>query len=169
MATTQEEQKQKTYINVDCNDANVTFVWNAKIDRSGADNGRYENNNALIKATPSFLSDVQKVVPSLISARAFKMFICETLKIPFKEEYDHFKSTPYEPPRAKANKTQTMEQQINAFVLECIKAKMTEPQIIAELKKYGATDDHLRPYFKSLQSVTSPVDEMAKSLTGLFK
>ena len=84
-------ETQKTYTNKCHIDENVTYVWNSQINRNGGDSGnRTENNNALMKMPPIFISAIQKANKDLISDRTIKQFICASLKIDFKEEYMHF-------------------------------------------------------------------------------
>jgi len=77
-------------INTDYQNESIIYEWNSLINRDGGAHGRTENNNTIIKSTPSFMADIQKINKTLNSAENIKKFICKTLNIDYKKDYARF-------------------------------------------------------------------------------
>ncbi len=146
-----EKNTEKIYSIVDCNTDNIKYNWNRQINRDGGKNGtRTENNNALIKCPPVFLSAIQSVLPELDSDRKIKQFICEKAGIQWSEAYTHYSDKPYNAEETKADSVS-----LNEAIKYAYEHKFTEAQIIKKFKSAGYTEEQLKPHFKSLQPQTT--------------
>jgi len=120
----------------------VTYAWNRNIERDT------ENNNALVKCSPSFMMAVQSIKPELTNARAIKQFICSTLGIDWQEDYDYFSD------KARETKIETVAQadktdaEVNAYVYKLQKSGKKDKDIVFEMLSNGYTKDQIKTAFK---------------------
>lgn len=154
-------KQTKTYTNDDKISAEIKYLWSSKIDR------KTENNNALVKCPPIFLKQLQEQKADLTSDRAIKLFICEVLKIEWKEEFMHFGDEPYQEPKQKAT-VKTDKSKIDWLTVDTalIKSKMTKADREQKLREAGISDDDLR-VLKYIEAEPTTDDLIKEMLSGV--
>lgn len=153
-------KQMKTYT-IKCKWSDTTYLWNKLIDRKTDGVVSPENNNAICKLVPLFMSAIQKQYPDVTSDRQLKMLICKLLNIEWTDAFMHFGINAFKEAELETAKTDsllTLEQkdELIKSLIKFRKAGHSDDIVVQTFQKNGWNGELLEVVKRMLGELNTP-------------